>query len=135
MNKCQLLGYLGDTPELRTTPSGLPVTTFSLAVHRRKQKDKDPVTDWFNIVAWRNRAEFAAKYLHKGQRIVVTGEIQNRDYTDKNNNKRRVTEIIAEDIYFADGKAAGSGNAAKSNADYPEPPEITGLPDEDDYPF
>jgi single-strand DNA-binding protein len=97
------LGRLTAEPEYRTTPNGIAVTTFSLAVDRKRTKDK-AVTDFFTIVAWRTLAEFAAKYLHKGQRVLVTGELQTRNYTDKQGVKRYVTEVSVDSIYFADRK-------------------------------
>ena len=111
MNQVQLLGRLAADPAIRYTSSQIPVASFNLAVPRRKQKDKEKEVDFIPIVAWRQRAEFAQKYLRKGMRVAVTGEIQVRTYEDKSGNKRWATEIIATDIYFADGKADGTTGA------------------------
>ena len=107
MNQVQLMGRLTEEPELRYTQNTqTAVANIGLAVPRRKQKDREQETDFFTVIAWRQKAEFAHKYLRKGERIVVTGELQNRSYEDKDGNKRTVTEIIATDIYFADTKPA-----------------------------
>ena len=109
MNSVQLLGRLTADPELRYTQSAEPVAIakFTLAVPRRKVRDKPQETDFFNVIAWRNKAEFAERHLRKGQRIAIRGELQARNYTDKDDVKRWVVEVVAEDIYFADGKADG----------------------------
>ncbi|MDR1328619.1 MAG: single-stranded DNA-binding protein [Oscillospiraceae bacterium] len=125
MNQCQLMGRLTAEPALRYTPQQIAVASFSLAAPCGKQKDKDVVTDFFPIIAWRAKAEFASKYLRKGRSVAVTGEIQTRDYVGKDGVKRRVTEIIAEEIYFADGKA---DERQSGGLEYP------GAPD-DDNPF
>lgn len=101
MNKCVLIGNLTKDPELKTTPSGVPVCAFSIAVNRpHKGADGNREVDFFNIITWRGLAENCAKYLTKGKKAAVTGEIQNRSYEDKDGNKRYVTEIIASDVEF-----------------------------------
>jgi single-strand DNA-binding protein len=125
MNQINLMGRLTAEPELRITPNGINVTSFSLAVDRKRQKDK-AVTDFFDIVAWRTHAEFAAKYLHKGQRIVITGEMQTRSYTDKNNVKRKVYEVSVNDIYFADSKSGGNDQNANFAPSFGAPPPEQG---------
>ena len=104
MNKIEILGRLVKDPELRTTSSGTPVTSFTLAVNRKFSKDGDRQADFFNIVAWQKSAEFAYKYFKKGQQIAVVGRLENRSWEDKEGNKRVSTEIIAEDFDFADSK-------------------------------
>lgn len=104
MNQCQLMGRLTREPELRQTTSGIPVASFSIAVDRRKGKDGTQEADFFNIVAWRHTAEFVSRYFAKGQRVAVVGQIQIRDYQDKDGVQRRATEIVAESVFFADSK-------------------------------
>lgn len=135
-NKVILMGRIAKDLELQTTPSGVSVLSFSMAVDRAYQeKGKDRVSDFFNIVAWRNTAEFISRFFSKGKMILIEGELQNRKYTDKNGNERQVTEIIAERACFtgekkdiADGGAVPAPTAATT-----EPTEApTGG---DDYPF
>lgn len=116
MNKIFLIGNLTRDPELRTTGSGTSVCTFSIAVNRRfSNQAGERVTDFFNIVAWRALGENCAKYLAKGRKVAVCGELQSRNYDDKDGNKRYVTEIIADDVEFLtprnqDGSSSYSGN-------------------------
>lgn len=100
-NRATLGGRLTADVELKTTPNGISVCTFTVAVTRRNDREK---TDFINCVAWRNSAEFIAKYFHKGSSICVTGEIQVRSWTDNNNNKRYATELVVNDAYFVDSK-------------------------------
>ena len=103
LNKAILMGRLTAEPELKTTPQGTAVTSFTLAVERNYSKDEKQ-TDFINIVAWRNTAEFICKYFTKGQLVAVEGNIQTRKYTDKDGNKRIAFEILAEQVYFAEKK-------------------------------
>ena len=101
MNHCTLIGNLTKDPELKTTPSGVPVCAFSIAVNPpHNGADGNREVDFFNIVTWRGLAENCAKYLAKGKKAAVTGEIQNRSYEDKDGNKRFVTDIVAQDVEF-----------------------------------
>lgn len=104
INNVVIMGRLTADPELRTTASGISVVTFSLAVQRYVAQGKEPEVDFFTVVAWRKTAEFVCQYLAKGSRIVVSGFLQTRNYTDRNNIKRYVTEIVARDVDFADSK-------------------------------
>ena len=116
-NKVILMGNLTKDPELKLTPSGVSVTTFSIAVGRRFAKQGDEVTaDFFNVVAWRNTAEFVANYFSKGKGIVVVGSLQNRSWTDQNGQKHYVTEVVADECYFAGGKNDGEAIAPTANA-------------------
>ena len=111
LNKAILMGRLTRDPELRNTQTGLPVTSFSIAVNRRFTKQgEQPVTDFINIVAWRNTAEFVNKYFRKGMQVVVSGAIQTRSWQDQNGNTRREFEIVADDVYFADSKRETANN-------------------------
>ena len=100
MNKVFLIGNLSKDPELRTTNSGTSVCTFSIAVNRRKDKDGNSTADFFSIVAWRQLAELCGKYLAKGRKVSVVGELQNRSYEANDGTKRYVTEIVANEIEF-----------------------------------
>lgn len=107
LNKVILTGRLTATPELKTTPAGVSVTQFSLAVQRNyRDGDKNYPTDFINIVAWRKSAEFAVNYFDKGQLMSVVGSLQSRSYTDKNSVKRTVYEVVAEEIQFAESRRA-----------------------------
>jgi single-strand DNA-binding protein len=116
MNQIVLMGRLTRDPELRHTQSGTPVASFSLAVDRGYvSKDSgERQTDFIDIVAWRSTGEFVSKYFTKGQMAAVTGRLQIRDWTDKEGNKRRSAEVVADNIYFTESKrsrdaAAGAG--------------------------
>lgn len=105
MNKAILVGNLTKDPEVRTTPNGVSVTSFTVAVQRRyKDADGNYQADFINCVAWRSTAEFVAKYFTKGSRIGVVGTIQTRTYDDQNGNKRYVTEVVADEVEFAESK-------------------------------
>ena len=97
MNKAFLIGNLTKAPEMRYTPNGVAVATFTVAVSRRFKKEE---TDYLNVVAWRGLAENCGKYLVKGQKVAVFGEIQTRSYEANDGTKRYITEIVADDIEF-----------------------------------
>lgn len=121
LNKWEGMGRLTKDPELRRTPSGTAVATFSIAVDRDfKGKDGERETDFIDIVAWRQTAEFVSKHLTKGRMAVVEGRLQIRDYTNKDGQKRRVVEIVADNIYFGDSKRDndGEGSAYKDPSSY-----------------
>lgn len=101
MNKAILIGNLTKDPEVRTTGSGTAVTTFSIAVDRKyKAQDGSQLTDFFDIVTWRKLAEICGRYLTKGSKVAVVGELQNRSYKAKDGTKRYVTEVVAESVEF-----------------------------------
>ena len=105
LNKIILMGRLTRDPELRRTGSGTAVTSFSLAVDRDfKSQSGEKETDFIDIVAWRSTAEFVSKYFTKGRMAVVEGRLQIRDWTDKEGNKRRSAEVMAESVFFADSR-------------------------------
>lgn len=112
LNKIFIMGRMTADPELRRTPAGVAVTSFSLAVDRDfKGQNGEKETDFIEVVAWRNTAEFVAKYFAKGRAAVVEGRLQIRDWVDKDGNKRRSAEVIADNVYFADSKReAADGN-------------------------
>lgn len=101
LNKIVLMGRLTRDPELRHTQSGTAVASFSLAVDRDfKGQNGEKETDFIDVVAWRNTGEFVSKYFSKGRMAVVSGRLQIRDWTDKDGNKRRSAEVIADNVYF-----------------------------------
>ena len=112
LNHIVLMGRLVRDPELRRTGSGVAVAGFSLAVDRdfapRDGGEKE--TDFIDIVAWRNTAEFVSKYFTKGRLAVVSGRLQIRSWTDKDGNKRRSAEVIADNVYFGDSKPGGQSS-------------------------
>ena len=99
INSCVLMGRLTRTPEKRYTANNTPVTSFAIAVDRDKEH-----ADFFDCTAWKERANFVATYFDKGDMIAVRGRIQNRDWTDKNGNARRSTEIVADEVSFCGSK-------------------------------
>ncbi len=127
LNKVILMGNLTQDPEFKTTPTGVAVTTFSIAVSRRFAKQGDEVTaDFFNIVAWRGLAEFVSKYFTKGKSIVVVGSIQNRSYTTQDGQKRYITEIVADECTFAGN--AGTGSNQQGGTFYGAEPQTGSVP-------
>ena len=114
VNKVILVGNLGKDPELRYTPSGAAVATFSLATTDRfKDKDGNQKTEWHNIVAWRQLAEICGKYLHKGKQVYIEGRIQTRSYEDRDGNERYITEIVADQMQML-GRAGDEGGGGYS---------------------
>lgn len=107
-NKSILIGRLVADPELRTTPTGINVATFRIAVYRFGKEKK---ADFITIVCWRQQAEFVSRYFSKGKAIGVEGSIQVRDYTDKEGNKRNAFEVVADRLFFVGDKSSGeTGN-------------------------
>lgn len=138
-NKSILIGRLVADPELRTTPNGVNVATFRIAVDRYGKEKK---ADFINIVAWRERADFATRYFSKGKAIGIEGSIQTRDYTDKEGNKRYAFEVVADRTFFVEGKREGeTGNrtSQQGNAAPVYAPAASGdfqvADNDDDLPF
>ena len=136
LNRAILMGRLTRDPELKQTPNNVSVATFSLAVDRNYQADKENrVADFINIVAWRHTAEFVNKHFTKGQLVAVEGSIQSRSYQDKDGNNRTAVEVVADHVYFAEKKQNGKSQ--------PEEPQDNFNPDDfeefegsdDDLPF
>jgi single-strand DNA-binding protein len=117
LNKIILMGRLTKDPELRHTQTGTPVAGFSLAVERNYSKKKDRETDFFDVVAWQNRAEFASKYFTKGQLVCVEGRLQRRSWVDKNNQTRYAFEVVAESVYFAGANRSEGQSGSDSGFD------------------
>lgn len=105
LNHIVTMGRLVRDPELRHTQSGIPVTSFTIACDRDyKDANGDKATDFIDIVAWRNTADFVSRYFTKGRMAVIDGRLQLRDWTDRDGNKRRSAEILANSVHFGDSK-------------------------------
>ncbi len=139
-NLVVLTGRLTADPELKTTPNGISVTSFSIAVSRRYRAGEESQADFINIVAWRQTAEFITKYFKKGSMIGIEGSIQTRRYADKNGNNRTAFEIVANNVQFVESKRDGASvptaeaTESFSNATANDFAEIDGGMD-DDLPF
>ena len=134
-NKVILGGRITADPELKQTPQGVSVTSFSIAVNRRV---KEAQTDFINCIAWRQTAEFICKFFKKGSSICISGSIQIRSWTDQQNNKRYATEVVADEAFFVDAKAdgapAGSFNDAPAFQSQ-QAPKFEEIASDDDLPF
>lgn len=115
LNTITLMGRLTRDPELRYTQNQTPVASFTLAVDRDFSRGEDRQTDFIDIVAWRQTAEFVSKYFSKGSMAVVQGRLQIRDWTDRDGNKRRSAEVVAENVYFGESKRDFGRNDRQSN--------------------
>lgn len=143
LNNVVLMGRLTADPELRHTATDVAVTSFTIAVNRSYVKQgTEPQTDFIDIVAWRNTAEFITKYFTKGQQVAVQGSIQTRTYQDKEGNNRKAFEILADKVFFADSKRGGQDSGAPARQDSPAPAYSSGsngdfieMPLDDDLPF
>ena len=103
-NKVILIGHLTNDPELKQTTSGVSVCSFSIGINRRFVTEGAQNVDFINIVAWRQSAEFVARYFKKGNPILVSGQLQTRNYTDSQGQKRYVTEVVADEVAFVENK-------------------------------
>jgi len=146
LNRITIMGRLTSDPELRHTATGTAVASFGLAVNRdfKEKATGERTTDFIDVVAWRATAEFVSRYFTKGRMAVVEGRLQIRDWTDKEGNRRRSAEVVADNVYFGDSKPNdGSGGYPTPNSNYantaaPEQPEgqFAELGEEDgDLPF
>ena len=139
-NLVVLTGRLTADPELKTTQSGISVTSFSVAVNRPYRTGEEQQTDFINVVAWRKTAEFIAKFFKKGNMIGIEGSIQTRKYTDKNGNNRTAFEVVVNNAQFVESKrdsAASQGGeqpASFSNAGADDFSDLSDVSD-DDLPF
>jgi single-strand DNA-binding protein len=145
LNVIALMGRLVANPELKQTQSGIAVTSFTIACDRSYCKaGQERQTDWIDCVAWRSSAEFISRYFGKGQLIAVQGELQTRNYTDRDGNKRKATEVVVSQAHFAESKKESSNNTYKSKPKEQEKQadisaDDTGdfeeIPDDGDLPF
>ena len=120
LNKIFIMGRLARDPELRRTQTGTPVASFRLAVDRdfKDRSTGERATDWIDVVAWRQTAEFVSRYFTKGRMAIVEGRLQIRDWTDKEGNKRTTAEVVADNVYFGDSKRDGDGNSVYASGGY-----------------
>ena len=131
MNKVEILGRLTKDPEVRfTNNTNTKVVNFTLAVNRRFKKEGEPEADFINCVAWKSQADILDKYVKKGRQIAVVGRIQTSTYKDENNSNKYKTEVIVEEVYFADSKKE---ETKEEEPEEPEQQEFIG--DIDDLPF
>lgn len=120
LNKIFLQGRLVADPELRHTQSGVAVASFRIAVDRN-YKDRETgerKADFINVVAWRQTGEFVSRFFTKGRMAIVEGELQTRDYTDRDGNRRYATEVVADNVYFGDSRRDGDGGYAQGGGNY-----------------
>jgi len=113
LNKVQIIGHLGKDPEMRYTPSGKPVTTYSVAVSRSWNSadgERHSETEWFNVVAWGNLAEICKQYLVKGQQVYIEGRLQTRRWDDKEGQKHTSVEIVANEMMMLGDRRDGNNN-------------------------
>lgn len=132
LNVTILMGRLTKDPETRSTTSGTTVCNFSIAVDRRFKKDGQPPADFFNIVTFSKTAEFVAKYFTKGQLVAVSGTLQNRTWDDADGKKRYATDIIADEVHFAESKKDKNEQAI---TDHVPTGQFEPVPDDSDLPF
>lgn len=132
LNKVMLIGNLGRDPEMRYTPSGRPVTTFSMATNRSwktSDGERRTETEWFNIVAWGSLAEICNQYLKKGNQVYIEGRLQSRSWEDDDNVKHQTTEVVAKEMVML-------GDRRKENSDADDDThEVASENEEDEFPF
>ena len=123
LNHIVIMGRLTRDPELRRTATGTAVASFSLAVDRDfgKSENGERETDFIDCVAWRQTGEFVSKYFAKGRMAVVSGRLQIRSWTDKEGNKRRTAEVVADNVYFGDSKREGESGSYAAPGNYAAP--------------
>jgi single-strand DNA-binding protein len=140
VNKAILIGNLGRDPEIRYTPSGQAVASFTIATSE-KWRDKDGQmqerTDWHNIVCWGRQAELANQYLKKGRPVYIEGRIQNRSYDDKEGNKKYISEVVVQRLQFLGGKPDDAGAGSGGGSHHQEMPDLPPdtMAEDDDLPF
>jgi single-strand DNA-binding protein len=135
LNKVMVIGHLGRDPEMRYTPSGRPVTTFTVAVSRSwntADGERRTETEWFNIVAWGNLAEICKQYLYKGQQVYIEGRLQTRRWEDKESQKHTSVEVVANEMMMlGDRREGGSQGQEETQEEETSEP----VADEDEFPF
>ncbi len=136
LNKVQIIGHLGRDPELRYTPSGRPVTTFTVAVSRSWNTvdgERHNETEWFNVVAWGNLAEICKQYLNKGQQVYIEGRLQTRRWDDKEGTKHTSVEVVANEMMMLGDRREHNSHPQQPSEAAAE--ENTMAPNEDEFPF
>ena len=140
LNKVVLAGRITKDVELKQTTAGVAEVTFSIAVNRKYATgNNQPQTDFFDVTAWRQTAEFISRYFRKGSSICVAGSLQTRSWEDKNGNKRTVVEIVADEAMFVDSKSETDGNnappASSAQPSVAPAPKFEALSTDEDLPF
>lgn len=133
LNCVAIMGRLVADPELKTTGSGVSVCSFTVAVDRNfVRSGEERQTDFIDIVAWRNNAEFISRYFHKGSMIAIEGTLQSRNYEDKNGNKRKSTEVVVNNVSFC-GSKSESGTGTREGSPMYQPAPSFATADEGDF--
>lgn len=139
LNKVILIGHMTANPELRQTPNGINVCSFSIGITRKYTKGEQSQSDFINIVAWRSNAEFIARYFKKGSPICICGSLQSRSWTDTNGNKRYTLEVVAEEASFVERKSDSARTDEDQTPDFIPPisetPDFEEIPGDEDLPF
>lgn len=136
VNCAVIMGRLVADPELRTTGSGVSVTSFTVAVDRRfANKDEEKQADFIDVVAWRQTADFVCKYFKKGSMIAVQGNIQTRMYEDKDGNKRKAVEIVADNVSFCGSKSDSAKTENQPTSSTPVTTYLNAVIDDEETPF
>lgn len=142
LNKVVLAGRLTADPELKQTPSGIAVCSFTLAINRRFSKDGQQEADFIQLQAWRQTAEFINRYFRKGSALCITGSIQTRSWQDQNGQKRFATDVVVDEAMFVDGKNDAQGTGTYTGEQNPAPafnapqtPNFTPIETDADLPF
>lgn len=135
MNRIFLIGNLTRDPELSETQSGIAVCRFSIAVNRRRTADGEQQTDFFNVTAWRWLAENVAKFCQKGNKVAVVGNLQIRQYEDRDGQKRTSVDVIADEVEFLTPKGSGSSDEGDYTAAPKKKPTLEAFEDDEDIPF
>jgi single-strand DNA-binding protein len=128
MNKVIMMGRLTKDPDITNTTNGTVIAKYNIAVDRKFKRDGDPDADFFSCTSFGKQAEFVEKYLKKGTKVVITGRVQNNNYTDKNGQKVYGTVLMVEEIEFAESKKAEGTNEEKQD-------DFINVPDDSDLPF
>lgn len=134
-NKVMIGGRLTADPEVKTTQSGISVVSFSVAVNRRQRQGEPQKADFFSVTAWRQTADFVARYFRKGSSICIVGNLQNSDWTDQNGQKHYRTDIVAEEVLFVDSKGENDNVQATPYTANTPTPNFKDLSADDDLPF
>lgn len=134
-NKVIIGGRLTAEPELKQTQGGHSVASFSVAVNRRTKPGKEQKSDFFNVIAWRQTADFVARYFHKGSSICIVGVLQNSSWQDQNGQKHYRTDIVADEVMFVDRKSEGGQAAIPEYKATTPMPNFEEIKTDDDLPF
>lgn len=136
LNKVMIIGHLGRDPEMRYTPSGRPVTTFSVATSRSwntSDGERRSETEWFNVVAWGSLAEICKQYLNKGQQVYIEGRLQTRRWEDDEGNRRTTVEVVAKEMVMLGERKKKEGDSGEEDLAVYDSEEFDN--EEDEFPF